>query len=67
MLMRKKISKRDFPSVSVPERHAHYLPARLVEGKWDYDEVIAELAGADKLSPVYNDLCKHVLTGEEIS
>ena len=52
--------EKDFQEIlafGLCENHAHYLN----EVKRDYDSVIAQLAGVDKLSPVYNDLCKHVL------
>jgi len=40
------------------EKHAHYLAYAGL--KWDYDSIIARLAGVDALIPVYNDLRKHV-------
>ena len=38
------------------EKHAHVLGDK----QWDYDNTIAELAGAELLSPVYEDLYNHV-------
>ena len=38
------------------EKHAHLLGER----QWNYDNTIAQLAGVDILSPVYEDLYKHV-------
>ena len=41
------------------ENHAHYQGD--LGWMWDYDTTIAQLAGVDELSPIYNDLCKHVI------
>ena len=38
------------------EKHAHVLGDK----QWDYDNTIAELAGAELLSTVYEDLYNHV-------
>ena len=46
-------------SLGLREKHAHYLAYAGL--KWDYDSIIARLAGVDALCPVYNDLGKHVL------
>ena len=43
-------------SLGAPEKHAHVLGDK----QWDYDNTIAELARAELLSPVYEDLYNHV-------
>ena len=43
-------------SSGLHEKHAHLLGDR----QWDYDNMIAHLAGVNELSPVYEDLYMHV-------
>lgn len=43
-------------SCGLQEKHAHVLG----KWQWDYDNTVAQLAGVDRLSPVYEDLYKHV-------
>ena len=43
-------------SSGLREKHAHVLG----NNQWEYDNTIAQLAGVDTLSPMYEDLYKHV-------
>ena len=43
-------------SLGMPEHHAHRTGTR-----GDYNGVIAQLAGVDRLSPLYDNLFKYVL------
>ena len=43
-------------SSGLREKHAHLLGT----SQWEYDNTIAQLAGVDTLSPMYEDLYKHV-------
>ena len=48
-------------SAGLREKYAHFT----LDDKWDYDNTIALLAGADMLSPHYKDLHKHTFHRRE--
>lgn len=50
-------------SAGLREKYAHFT----LDDKWDYDNTIALLAGADMLSPHYKDLHKHIFRRREHS
>ena len=52
---------REILSAGLREKYAHFT----LDDKWDYDNTIALLAGADMLSPHYKDLHKHTFHRRE--